>query len=52
MLQKLPLGDLIGNKIADKIKQKNKDEEDENEIQELYISVEKHHQITDDLRLF
>ena len=47
-------GDLIGNKIADKInslgKTKNKGKEDE--TQEIYIPPEKRQQIIDDLRLF
>ena len=47
-------GDLIGNKIADKItslgKTKSKEKEDEN--QEIYIPPEKRQQIIDDLRLF
>ena len=46
-------GDLIGNKIADKItsigKIKNKEKEDER--QEIYIPPEKTQQIIDDLRL-
>ena len=50
-------GDLIGNKIADKItsldKLKNKDKKDEtNEVEEIYIPPEKRQQIIDDLRLF
>ena len=48
-------GDLIGNKIAEKIisvgKSKNKEKEDENETREIYIPSEKRQQITDDLRL-
>ena len=47
-------GDLIGNKIADKItllgKAKNKQKEDER--QEIYIPREKRQQIIDDLILF
>ena len=65
MLQKLLLkrvvqkpaeatGDLIGNKIADKIillgQTKSKEKEDER--QEIYIPPEKRQQIIDDLRLF
>ena len=46
-------GDLIGNKIADKITSvgitKSKKQEDER--QEIYILSEKRHQIIDDLRL-
>ena len=50
-------GDLIGNKIADKInltrKSKTKEKENEkNEVEEIYISPEKRQQIIDDLRLF
>ena len=48
-------GDLVGNKIADKIaslgKSKNKGEENEtNEVEEIYIPPEKRQQIIDDLR--
>ena len=47
-------GDLIGNKIADKIillgKTRSKEKEDER--QEIYIPPEKKQQIIDDLRLF
>ena len=50
-------GDLIGNKVADKItsigqpkgKQKTKETK---EIEEIYIPPEKRQQIIDDLRLF
>ena len=50
-------GDLIGNKIADKItslgKLKNKEKKDEaNEVEEIYIPPEKRQQIIDALRLF
>ena len=50
-------GDLIGNKIADEItsvgKSKNKEKKDEiNEVEEIYIPLEKRQQIIDDLRLF
>ena len=47
-------GDLIGNKIADKITSvgKIKSKEKENERQEIYIPPEKRQQIIDDLRLF
>ena len=47
-------GDLIGNKIADKItalgKRKNKEKEDKRK--EIYIPPEIRQQIIDDLRLF
>ena len=47
-------GDLIRNKIANKITSlgKTKDKEKENERQEIYIPPEKRQQIIDDLRLF
>ena len=50
-------GDLIGNKIADKITSlgisKNKEKKDEtNKIEEIYIPPEMRQQIIDDLRLF
>ena len=47
-------GNVIGNKIADKITSlgKTKSEEKEDERQENYISPEKRQQIVDDLRLF
>ena len=50
-------GDLIGNKIDDKItslgKSNNKEKKDEpNEVEEIYIPPEKRQQIIDDLRLF
>ena len=52
-------GDLIGNKIADKItsasksKSNGKEKEDEtNETHDIYIPPEKRQQIIDDLRLF
>ena len=49
-------GDLIRNKITDKItsvaKSKSKKKEDEtNKIQEIYVPLEKRQQIIDDLRL-
>ena len=46
-------GNVIGNKIADKITSlgKTKSEEKEDERQENYISPEKRQQIVDDLRL-
>ena len=49
-------GDLIGNKIADKItsvgKSKEKEKEKKNKPEEIYISPEKRQQIIDDLKLF
>ena len=47
-------GDLIGNKIADKITSigKSKEKEKPKETEEIYISPEKRQQIIDDLRLF
>ena len=47
-------GDLIENKIADKITSlgKTKSKENEKEEQEIYIPPEKRQQISDDLRLF
>ena len=46
-------GDLIGNKIADKITSIGKLKEKETkEIEEIYIPPEKRQQIIDDLRLF
>ena len=47
-------GDLIGNKIADKITSigKPKGKEQTKEIEEIYIPPEKRKQIIDDLRLF
>ena len=47
-------GDLIGNKIADKITSLDKTEsrENEDERQEIYIQPVKRQQIIDDLRLF
>ena len=46
-------GDLIGNKIADKITSigKPKEKEKTNKVEEIYIPPEKR-QIIDDLRLF
>ena len=46
-------GDLIGNKIADKITSIGKAKEKENtkEIEEIYIPPEERQQIIDDLRL-
>ena len=47
-------GDLIGNKIADKITLlgKSKRKYEANEPEEIYIPLEKRQQIIDDLRLF
>ena len=47
-------GDLIENKIADKITSldKTKSKEKENEKQEIYIPPEKRQQFIDDVRLF
>ena len=47
-------GDLIGNKIADKITSidKSKEKEKTNKAEEIYIPPEKRQQIIDDLRLF
>ena len=47
-------GDLIRNKIADKITLigKPKEKEKTKEIEEIYIPPEKRQQIVDDLRLF
>ena len=48
------IGDLIGNKVADKITSlgKTKNKEKEKEEQEIYIPPEKRQQINDGLRLF
>ena len=47
-------GDLIGNKIADKITSigKLKEKEKAKEAEEIYIRPEKRQKIVDDLRLF
>ena len=47
-------GDLIGNKIADKITSigKAKEKEKTKKIEKIYIPPEKRQQIIDDLRLF
>ena len=49
-------GDLIGNKIADKItlvgKSKEKEKEKTKKVEEIYIPPEKRQQIIDDLKLF
>ena len=46
-------GDLIGNKIADKITSiaKPKEKEKTKETEEIYIPLEKRQQIIDDLKL-
>ena len=48
------MGDLIGNKIADKITSigKSKEKKKTNKVEEIYIPPEKRQQIIDDLRLF
>ena len=47
-------GDLIGNKMADKITSigKPKEKEKLKEVEEIYIPPEKRQEIIDDLRLF
>ena len=46
-------GDLIGNKIADKITSISKPKKKEkNKAEEIYIPPERRQQIIDDLRLF
>ena len=47
-------GDLIGNKITDKITSigKPKEKEETKETEEIYIPPEKRQEIFDDLRLF
>ena len=47
-------GDLIGNKIAEKITSvgKSKQEDKTKKIKEIYISLEKRKQIIHDVRLF
>ena len=46
-------GDLIGNKIDDKITSIDKTKEKETKkTEEIYISLEKRQQVIDDLRLF
>ena len=47
-------GDLIGNKVPDKITSigKPKEKEETKEIEEIYIPPEKWQHIIDDLRLF
>ena len=45
-------GDLIGNKIADKITLVGKTKEKTNKPEEIYIPPKKRQQIIDDLKLF
>ena len=45
-------GDLIGNKIADKITSVGKSKEKTNNPEEIYIPPEERQQIIDDLKLF
>ena len=45
-------GDLIGNKIADKIPSIGKTKEETSKPEEIYIPPEKKQQIINDLRLF
>ena len=47
-------GDLIGNKIADKITSigKSKEKQKANKVEEIYIAPEERQHIIDDLRLF
>ena len=45
-------GDLIRNKIADKITSVGKSKEKTNKTEEIYILPEKRQQIIDDLKLF
>ena len=47
-------GDLIGNKVADKITSvsKSKEKEKTSKTEEIYIPPEKRQQIIDDLKLF
>ena len=45
-------GDLVGNKIADKITSIGKSKEKTNKPEEIYIPPDKRHQIIDDLKLF
>ena len=56
VVQKLPeaTGDLIGNKIADKITSVGKSKEDDKtrKVEEIYIPPEKRQQIIHDLKLF
>ena len=54
LLQKMAevTGDLIGNKMADKISSLGKPKEKAKNIEEIYIPPEKRQQIIDDLKLF
>ena len=45
-------GDLIGNKIADKITSIGKSKEKPNKPEKIYIPLEKRQQTIDDLKLF
>ena len=45
-------GDLIGNKITDKITSLGKPKEKTTKVEEIYILPEKKQQIIDDLKLF
>ena len=45
-------GDLIGNKIADKITSLGKPKEKTKKVEEIYIPPKKRQLITDDLKLF
>ena len=45
-------GDLIGNKITDKITSLGKSKEKTKKVKEIYIPPEKKQQIIDDLKLF
>ena len=45
-------GDLIGNKIVDKITSVGKPKEKTNKPEEIYVPLEKRQQIIDDLKLF
>ena len=45
-------GDLIGNKIADKITSLDKPEEKTKKVEEIDIPPEKRQQIIDDIKLF
>ena len=46
------IGDLIGNKIADKITSIGKPKEKTKKVKEIYISPEKRQQIINDVKLF
>ena len=45
-------GNLIGNKMADKISSLGKPKEKAKKVEEIYIPPEKRQQIIDDLKLF